>query len=126
MKLYYTPGACSLSPHIVASEAGIDLDLEKVDLQSKVTAGRHAILHIGEYQLTADWHRTLPRRRARCRVSFQMSEGQTAIPLLALSRSSQGGLERVFAGLRADAALESGRERRCGCRIEGEERRRRA
>ena len=38
MKLYYTPGACSLSPHIVASEAGIDLDLEKVDLQSKVTA----------------------------------------------------------------------------------------
>jgi glutathione S-transferase len=38
MKLYYTPGACSLSPHIVASEAGIDLDLEKVDLQSKLTA----------------------------------------------------------------------------------------
>jgi glutathione S-transferase len=41
MKLYYTPGACSLSPHIVASEAGIDLDLEKVDLQAKVTAAGH-------------------------------------------------------------------------------------
>jgi glutathione S-transferase len=38
MKLYYTPGACSLSPHIVASEAGIALELEKVDLQTKVTA----------------------------------------------------------------------------------------
>jgi glutathione S-transferase len=38
MKLYYAPGACSLSPHIVASEAGINLDLEKVDLQSKTTA----------------------------------------------------------------------------------------
>jgi len=38
MKLYYAPGACSLSPHIVASEAGINLDLEKVDLQSKSTA----------------------------------------------------------------------------------------
>jgi glutathione S-transferase len=38
MKLYYTPGACSLSPHIVASEAGIDLALEKVDLQTKLTA----------------------------------------------------------------------------------------
>jgi glutathione S-transferase len=37
MKLYYAPGACSLSPHIVASEAGIDLDLEKVDLQAKST-----------------------------------------------------------------------------------------
>src|ERR1700733_12475873 len=38
MKLYYAPGACSLSPHIVASEAGINLDLEKVDLQAKSTA----------------------------------------------------------------------------------------
>jgi glutathione S-transferase len=33
MKLYYAPGACSLSPHIVAREAGIDLELEKVDLR---------------------------------------------------------------------------------------------
>jgi glutathione S-transferase len=33
MKLYYAPGACSLSPHIVAREAGIDLELVKVDLK---------------------------------------------------------------------------------------------
>ncbi|HEY3777260.1 MAG TPA: glutathione transferase GstA [Rhizomicrobium sp.] len=33
MKLYYSPGACSLSPHIVALEAGIPLALEKVDLK---------------------------------------------------------------------------------------------
>jgi glutathione S-transferase len=38
MKLYYAPGACSLSPHIVASEAGIALELEKVDLHTKITA----------------------------------------------------------------------------------------
>ena len=38
MKLYYAPGACSLSPHIVAHEADIELDLEKVDLKSKKTA----------------------------------------------------------------------------------------
>ncbi|MDR2637936.1 MAG: glutathione transferase GstA [Zoogloeaceae bacterium] len=31
MKLYYFPGACSLSPHIVACEAGISLQLERVD-----------------------------------------------------------------------------------------------
>lgn len=37
MKLYYSPGACSLSPHIVAREAGIPLELEKVDLASKKT-----------------------------------------------------------------------------------------
>ncbi|HEX2197631.1 MAG TPA: glutathione transferase GstA [Burkholderiales bacterium] len=38
MKLYYAPGACSLSPHIVAREAGIPLELEKVDLGTKITA----------------------------------------------------------------------------------------
>ena len=32
MKLYYAPGACSLSPHIVASEAGIPVELVKVNL----------------------------------------------------------------------------------------------
>lgn len=38
MKLYYAPGACSLSPHIVAREAGIPLELERVDLAAKRTA----------------------------------------------------------------------------------------
>lgn len=37
MKLYYSPGACSLSPHIVAREAGIDVQLVKVDLKTKRT-----------------------------------------------------------------------------------------
>lgn len=37
MKLFYSPGACSLSPHIVAQEAGIPLQLEKVDLKAKRT-----------------------------------------------------------------------------------------
>ncbi len=38
MKLYFAPGACSLSPHIVASEAGIPLDLVKVDVKTKTVA----------------------------------------------------------------------------------------
>ncbi len=38
MKLYYSPGACSLSPHIVASEAGIAVTLAKVDLKTHKTA----------------------------------------------------------------------------------------
>jgi glutathione S-transferase len=32
MKLYFAPGACSLAPHIVAREAGVPVDLVKVDL----------------------------------------------------------------------------------------------
>lgn len=37
MKLYYAPGVCSLSPHIVLAEAGFDYELEKVDLKTKKT-----------------------------------------------------------------------------------------
>jgi glutathione S-transferase len=39
MKLYYAPGACSLSPHIALKEAGIPHELVKVDLRAKTTAG---------------------------------------------------------------------------------------
>ena len=38
MKLYFSPGACSLSPHIVAREAGLDIDLINTDLKTKHTA----------------------------------------------------------------------------------------
>ena len=39
MKLYYSPGACSLSPHIVAREAGLPVELKKVDLRAKLVEG---------------------------------------------------------------------------------------
>ena len=37
MKLYYTPGACSLSPHIALREAGLQFETEEVDLGNKKT-----------------------------------------------------------------------------------------
>jgi glutathione S-transferase len=37
MKLYFAPGACSLSPHIVLREAGLNFELEQVDLRTKKT-----------------------------------------------------------------------------------------
>jgi glutathione S-transferase len=34
-KLYFAPGACSLSPHIVLREAGVPFELQRVDLAQK-------------------------------------------------------------------------------------------
>jgi glutathione S-transferase len=39
MKIYYSPGACSLSPHIVARELGLSFDLKKVNTKDKTIEG---------------------------------------------------------------------------------------
>lgn len=75
MKLYYSPGACSLSPHIVLCEAEIDADLENVDLKSKRTEsgadytavnpkGQGACISAGQWPNTdrGSSDRTIPRR----------------------------------------------------------------
>jgi glutathione S-transferase len=46
LKLYFAPGACSLSSHIIAREAQLDFKLEKVDLASKKTASGQDYLAI--------------------------------------------------------------------------------
>jgi glutathione S-transferase len=46
MKLYYTPGACSLSPHIALLEAGLPYDLVKVDLRAKKLEGGEDYLKV--------------------------------------------------------------------------------
>ncbi|HEV7319505.1 MAG TPA: glutathione transferase GstA [Ensifer sp.] len=39
MKLYYAPGACSLSPHISLREAGVAFEIVKVDTATHLTEG---------------------------------------------------------------------------------------
>lgn len=46
MKLYYAPGACSLAPHIVLREAGIAVELVKVDTATKRSADGRDFLAI--------------------------------------------------------------------------------
>ena len=46
MKLYYSPGACSLSPHIVACEAELPIELIKVDLESKLVENGEDFRHL--------------------------------------------------------------------------------
>jgi glutathione S-transferase len=46
MKLYFKPGSCSLSPHIVLRELGLPFDLERVDTKAAKTASGQDFLSI--------------------------------------------------------------------------------
>ena len=49
MKLYYAPGACSLSPHIALCEAGLSYELVTVDIQKKTTENEGDFFKINPY-----------------------------------------------------------------------------
>lgn len=46
MELFYSPGACSLSPHIVAKEANLSIKLRKVDFATKTFEGGGSFLDV--------------------------------------------------------------------------------
>ncbi|VAW36365.1 Glutathione S-transferase [hydrothermal vent metagenome] len=49
MKLYYSPGACSLAPHIVLQETNTDFELIKVNLATKITEHGENFLKINPH-----------------------------------------------------------------------------
>jgi glutathione S-transferase len=46
MKLYFVPGTCSMSPHIVLREAGFSFELDKIDPATRRTAGGEDYLRV--------------------------------------------------------------------------------
>jgi glutathione S-transferase len=48
MKLYYSPGSCAMSPHIVLAETGINYELDRVDLSTKITEGGQPLKDVNE------------------------------------------------------------------------------
>ena len=74
MKLYYSPGVCSLSPHIALREAGIEAELIKVDI------GKHTLAD------GSDFHAVNPRGYVPILVlddGSQMSEGPAIVQYIA-------------------------------------------
>lgn len=61
MKLYYSSGACSLSPHIVLAESGLAFDVEKVDFSTMKT------------ERGADFSKTNPKGYVPC---LELDNGQ--------------------------------------------------
>jgi glutathione S-transferase len=49
MKLYYSPGACSLSPHIALHEIGAKVELVKVDTKTKLMADHRDFREVNPY-----------------------------------------------------------------------------
>ncbi len=48
MKLFYSPGSCAMSPHIVLAETGLAYELDRVDLSTKTTESGQALKAINE------------------------------------------------------------------------------
>ena len=96
MKLYYSPGACSLAAHIVADEADLRLQLEKVDLKSHKTEN-------GQDYYTVNPKGYVP--------TIQLDDGSTLTENVAVLNylADHTGAQTIHTGGRQHGALPAGR-----------------
>lgn len=74
MKLYYSPGACSLASHIALTETGLPFEIESVDLGKKLTKSG------------ADFKRVNPKGQVPCletQSGENLSEGSAILQYIA-------------------------------------------
>ena len=76
MKLYYSPGACSLAPHIALNELGLAHTAEKVDLRAKKTEAGADFLGVNSKAQLADLERIHQNETAR-----GLLDAQNAAPI---------------------------------------------
>ena len=83
--LFYSPGACSLAPHIVASEAGLKISLNKVAFGEKRTTedGRDPVTRL--FKL-ADFDEQVEAVRIHLGVAFQPEPDPAKIESLAFQK----------------------------------------
>jgi glutathione S-transferase len=95
MKLYFSPGACSLAPHIALSEAGVPYTTEKVDLR------RHALADGTDYYaINAKGYVPLLELDDGTRLS------EVAVILQYIADRKPGALAPVFGGIERYRVME--------------------
>ena len=125
MKLYYSPGACSLAPHIALSEAGLAYDAVKVDLRKHELAdgtdyytinpkGYVPLLELDDGQRLSEVagdpavHRRPQARHARAGVRHDGALSRDGVAQLHRDRTAQAVRSAVVSGhARCDAAKSS-------------------
>ncbi len=85
MKLYYSPGACSLSVHILICETKLNVELEAVDLKTKQTASGEDFKNINPKgavpTLITDKNEVLTENTAIQQYIAEMAHATELLPL---------------------------------------------